>query len=117
MGMKIRRCCRADVVRTIISSLLPVVAVVVLSYVRNMLRRQGLVALFTVVLSLFLIIVTRAKRIKIFALRLRLYFVPLMNGGLLILGADLLVCRWVLWAVLLFDIRCQNYSCIILALK
>ena len=57
----------ADIAGTIISSLLPVVAVVVLYCVKNMLARLGLVALFTVLFSLVLIIITRAKRIEVFA--------------------------------------------------
>lgn len=57
----------ADIVGTLISSLLPVLAVVVLYCVKNMLMRLGMVALFTVLFSLALVLVTKAKRIEVFA--------------------------------------------------
>ncbi|CAG8976009.1 hypothetical protein HYALB_00007536 [Hymenoscyphus albidus] len=57
----------ANVIGTAISSILPVSAVVVLYIVRDMLKRLGIVALFTALFSLALMATTRAKRIEIFA--------------------------------------------------
>lgn len=57
----------ANVVGTAIASLLPISAVVVLCFVRDLLKRLGMVALFTVLFSLALVATTRAKRIEIFA--------------------------------------------------
>lgn len=57
----------ADMVGTAVSSLLPVLAVVVLYCIREMLTRLGMVALFTVLFSLALMATTKAKRVEIFA--------------------------------------------------
>lgn len=57
----------ADILGTLIARLLPVVAVVVLYTMHDMWARLGMVALFTVLLSLALVIITKARRIEIFA--------------------------------------------------
>lgn len=57
----------ADIVGTITASLLLVGAMVVLYCVREMLTRLGIVALFTVLFSLALMVTTKARRIEIFA--------------------------------------------------
>jgi len=57
----------ADMIGTAMSSSLPVLAVAVLYYIRSMLTRLGMVALFTVLFSLALMTTTKAKRIEIFA--------------------------------------------------
>ncbi|PQE24140.1 ATP synthase subunit gamma protein [Rutstroemia sp. NJR-2017a BVV2] len=57
----------ADMIGTAIASLLPVLAVVVLYSVREMLARLGIIALFTVLFALALMITTKAKRVEIFA--------------------------------------------------
>lgn len=57
----------ADIVGTLISSSLPILAVVVLCCVKSLLTRLGLVGLFTVLFSLALITITEAKRVEIFA--------------------------------------------------
>ncbi|PQE18959.1 phthalate transporter protein [Rutstroemia sp. NJR-2017a BBW] len=53
----------ADMIGTTVASLLPVLAVVVLYSVREMLARLGIVALFTVVFALALMVRKRASRI------------------------------------------------------
>ncbi|KAH8600166.1 hypothetical protein B0O99DRAFT_682613 [Bisporella sp. PMI_857] len=57
----------ADMIGTATSSLLPVLAVIVLYSVREMLIRLGMIALFTVLFALALMVTTEAKRIEIFA--------------------------------------------------
>lgn len=57
----------ADIIGTLIASLMPVVAVIVLYSIHNMWVRLGMIALFTVLLSLALIIITKGRRIEIFA--------------------------------------------------
>jgi hypothetical protein len=57
----------ADVIGTVVSALLPILAVVVLYCVKNMWARLGLVALFTVLFSLVLGLVATGKRIEVFA--------------------------------------------------
>lgn len=57
----------ADMIGTAISSLLPVLAVIVLHSVHEMLTRLGMIALFTVVFALALMVTTKAKRVEIFA--------------------------------------------------
>ena len=57
----------ADMIGTAISSLLPILAVIVLHSVREMLTRLGMIALFTVVFALALMVTTKAKRVEIFA--------------------------------------------------
>jgi phosphoribosylpyrophosphate synthetase len=57
----------ADMIGTAIASLLPVLAVVVLYSVREMLARLGMIALFTVMFALALMVTTKAKRVEIFA--------------------------------------------------
>ncbi|KAL5315057.1 hypothetical protein ACEPPN_017708 [Leptodophora sp. 'Broadleaf-Isolate-01'] len=57
----------ADMIGTVIASLLPVLAVIVLYSVREMLARLGMIALFTVVFALALMVTTKAKRVEIFA--------------------------------------------------
>ena len=57
----------ADMIGTAISSLLPVLAVIALYSVSEMLTRLGIIALFTVVFALALMVITKAKRVEIFA--------------------------------------------------
>lgn len=57
----------ANLVGTLISSLLPVTAIVALSFVKSLLARLGMVALFTVLFSMALLAVTKARRVEIFA--------------------------------------------------
>jgi hypothetical protein len=57
----------ADTIGTVVSALLPILAVVVLYCVQNMWARLGLVALFTVLFSLVLSWVATGKRIEVFA--------------------------------------------------
>lgn len=56
-----------DVVGTVISSLFPIVAIVALYFVDQMSARLGIVAAFTAVFSLCLALMTRARRVEIFA--------------------------------------------------
>lgn len=57
----------ADMIGSAIASSLPVLAVVVLYSVHEMLARLGIIALFTVVFALALVVTTKAKRVDIFA--------------------------------------------------
>lgn len=57
----------ADMIGTLIGSMLPVLAIVVLYLVRGMRVRLGMVALFTMLFSVALVCITRAKRVEIFA--------------------------------------------------
>ncbi|TVY41918.1 hypothetical protein LOCC1_G006053 [Lachnellula occidentalis] len=57
----------ADMIGTAVASLLPVLAVVALYCVREMLTRLGMVALFTVLFSMALVVTTSAKRMEVFA--------------------------------------------------
>ncbi|PQE33673.1 hypothetical protein CJF32_00010834 [Rutstroemia sp. NJR-2017a WRK4] len=57
----------ADMIGTAIASLLPVLAIIVLYSVRGILVRLGIIAMFTVVFALALIVTMNAKRVEIFA--------------------------------------------------
>ncbi|TVY73339.1 hypothetical protein LSUE1_G007480 [Lachnellula suecica] len=57
----------ADMIGTAISSLMPILSVVVLYCIRDMLTRLGMIAVFTVLFSVALMATTKAKRIEIFA--------------------------------------------------
>ncbi|PQE07040.1 ATP synthase subunit gamma protein [Rutstroemia sp. NJR-2017a BBW] len=57
----------ADMIGISIASLLPVLAVIVLYSVHEMLVRLGIIAMFTVVFALALMVTTNAKRVEIFA--------------------------------------------------
>ncbi|CAG8977261.1 hypothetical protein HYALB_00009358 [Hymenoscyphus albidus] len=57
----------ANVIGMAVSALLPVLAVVVLYFVHDMLKRLAMVAMFTVIFSLALMATTKARRIEIFA--------------------------------------------------
>jgi hypothetical protein len=56
-----------DVLGTVISSLFPVVSIVALYFVNAMPARLGIVAAFTAVFSLCLALMTRARRVEVFA--------------------------------------------------
>jgi hypothetical protein len=56
-----------DVFGTVISSLFPVVSIVALYFVNRMSARLGIIAAFTAVFSLCLALVTKARRVEIFA--------------------------------------------------
>ncbi|TVY82529.1 hypothetical protein LSUE1_G004567 [Lachnellula suecica] len=56
-----------NVLGTILSSLAPLVSIVVLSFVTNPKARLGLVCLFTILFSSCLAIATRSRRVEIFA--------------------------------------------------
>ncbi|KAI9764211.1 MAG: hypothetical protein M1840_008601 [Geoglossum simile] len=55
------------VLGTIISSLLPISAIIVLYFVSSMTARLGITAAFTVVFSVFLTLGTQARRVEVFA--------------------------------------------------
>lgn len=57
----------ADITGTMISSLLPIMAVVVLYIVKDMKKRLGLVAVFTMLFSGALLVTTKARRVEIFS--------------------------------------------------
>lgn len=57
----------ATVLGTLLSSLIPIAAIIVLSFVKNMTARLGAVCAFTAVFSVSLSLVTQGKRIEIFA--------------------------------------------------
>ncbi|MCJ1364618.1 hypothetical protein MMC16_003731 [Acarospora aff. strigata] len=57
----------ADVVCTVCACLIPISSIVVLYLVKNVLTRLGLVAGFTALFSFTLAIVTKARRIEVFA--------------------------------------------------
>jgi hypothetical protein len=57
----------ADIIGTLIASLMPILAVVVLYSIHDMWTRLGMIALFTILLSLGLVIITKGRRIEIFA--------------------------------------------------
>lgn len=52
---------------TVLSSILPITSIVVLYFVTNMLVRLGLTVVFTAMFSCCLALVSRAKRVEIFA--------------------------------------------------
>jgi hypothetical protein len=56
-----------NVLGTVVSSLLPVLAIVVLYYVKDMLARLGCIAAFTGLFSLALGLMTQGSRVEIFA--------------------------------------------------
>ncbi|KAH8602000.1 hypothetical protein B0O99DRAFT_707615 [Bisporella sp. PMI_857] len=55
------------IIGTIVALLMPVTAIIVLYSIHNMWMRFGMVAVFTVLLSLVLLIITNGKRIEVFA--------------------------------------------------
>ena len=57
----------ANILGTVISSLIPIVAIIVLHVVSNMAARLGIVCGFTAIFSVSLASVTQARRIEIFA--------------------------------------------------
>ena len=57
----------ADVLSTIVSSALPIAAIIALNFIDRMIIRLVAIALFTMTFSLILTIVTSARRIEIFA--------------------------------------------------
>lgn len=57
----------ADVLSTIISSALPIAAIITLNFIDRMIIRLVAIALFTMTVSLILTIVTNARRVEIFA--------------------------------------------------
>lgn len=57
----------ATILGTLVSSLIPIAAIIVLSFVRNMTARLGIVCAFTAVFSVCLSLVTEAKRFENFA--------------------------------------------------
>lgn len=56
----------ATILGTLLSSLIPIAAIVVLSVVKNMTARLGIVSVFTAVFSVALSLVTEGKRVEIF---------------------------------------------------
>ncbi|KAH6722946.1 hypothetical protein BKA61DRAFT_565600 [Leptodontidium sp. MPI-SDFR-AT-0119] len=52
---------------TLLSSLIPIAAIIVLSFVKNMTARLGIVSAFTAIFSVSLSLVTEGKRVEIFA--------------------------------------------------
>ncbi|KAI9880356.1 MAG: hypothetical protein M1830_003967 [Pleopsidium flavum] len=76
----------ADLVGTVISSLLPISSIMVLYFVKNMLMRLTVVAGFTALFSITLAIVTKARRIEVFAATaafasVQVVFVGTANNG------------------------------------
>ena len=63
--IKLQRC--SSIISTILSSLLPVLSIIVLYQINSMALRLGLIAIFTVVFSLSLALVTSARSVDIFA--------------------------------------------------
>lgn len=57
----------ATVLGTLLSSLIPIAAIVVLSFVKDMTARLGIVSAFTAIFSVSLSLVTEGKRVEIFA--------------------------------------------------
>ncbi|KAG0650167.1 hypothetical protein D0Z07_2935 [Hyphodiscus hymeniophilus] len=57
----------ANILGTLVSSLIPIAAIIILSFVRNMTARLGIVCAFTAVFSICLGLVTEAKRFENFA--------------------------------------------------
>ncbi|KAG4435317.1 hypothetical protein IFR05_009206 [Cadophora sp. M221] len=57
----------ATILGTLLSSLIPIAAIIVLSFVKNMTARLGIVSAFTAVFSVSLSLVTEGKRVEIFA--------------------------------------------------
>lgn len=56
-----------DVIVTMLSSLFPILSIVILYAVKDMSARIGIIAAFTALFSLCLAVMTRAKRIEVFA--------------------------------------------------
>jgi hypothetical protein len=56
----------ANIISIVLSSVLPVLSIVVLYLIHNMPTRLGLVALFTALFSLSVAILTKAKRVDVF---------------------------------------------------
>jgi hypothetical protein len=57
----------ATILGTLISSLIPIAAIIILSFVSNMTARLGIVCAFTAIFSVCLSLVTDAKRVENFA--------------------------------------------------
>jgi hypothetical protein len=56
-----------NILVTLIASLLPITAIVILYFITNAIVRLGIVVAFTATFSICLILLTNAKRIEIFA--------------------------------------------------
>ena len=56
-----------DAIGTVFSSLVPLISIIIISYVTSMHARLGLVCVFTVMFSAALAVATKARRIEIFA--------------------------------------------------
>ncbi|KAH7355248.1 hypothetical protein BKA65DRAFT_549316 [Rhexocercosporidium sp. MPI-PUGE-AT-0058] len=57
----------ATILGTLLSSLIPIAAIIILSFVKNMTARLGIVSAFTAIFSVSLSLVTEGKRVEIFA--------------------------------------------------
>lgn len=57
----------ASVISTVLASMLPVVSIVVLYFVTSMAVRLGIVAAFTAIFSLVLALITKGRRVEVFA--------------------------------------------------
>ncbi|PVH80362.1 hypothetical protein DL98DRAFT_532145 [Cadophora sp. DSE1049] len=57
----------ATILGTLLSSLIPIAAIVILSFVKDMTARLGIVSAFTAIFSVSLSLVTEGKRVEIFA--------------------------------------------------
>jgi hypothetical protein len=57
----------ANILGTLIASLLPIASIVILYFVNNTVVRLGVTVAFTAMFSICLILLTQAKRIEIFA--------------------------------------------------
>jgi hypothetical protein len=56
----------ASVISTVLASLLPVAAIVVLYYVTNMAARLGIIAAFTAIFSFVLALISTGRRVEVF---------------------------------------------------
>jgi hypothetical protein len=56
-----------NIIVTLIASLLPITAIVILYFLTNPIVRLGIVVAFTATFSICLIILTNARRVEIFA--------------------------------------------------
>jgi len=57
----------ADVFSTLVSSALPIASIIALNYIDRMIMRLLVIALFTMVFSLILTLMTNARRVEVFA--------------------------------------------------
>lgn len=56
-----------NIIGTVLSSLLPILSIIVLYFVKNTLTRLGIVVIFTTLFSATLTIFTSARRVEVFA--------------------------------------------------